>query len=367
MKQAVVRLFSLCVAIILLIAALPLSSALAETKTVYVKSNTLKVYNSAKKVLGTMNFGQSMSCTAVNGSWARVVNGAGQVGYCKTSGLTLTNPNRYSVTVYAAVDRMPVYARPSTSSRVMARMPLNTKLTAVAITSDGKWLRLKNGNIYGYARFQQMSDERQMAGTKVWCNSDAGGSCAVTATPGGFDSIGTICFGESCWLLGYVEDHGRFAKIMNAAGKIGYADASVFTTKNPNTLNKTMYVQASAVPVFSNAVYRNSALKLNKNAKVTVVAESESTGWSRVKVNGKYYYIQSIFLASSKVPTGGRKVRANDIMDYLYAAPDFGAKRVAGIFPGEVLTLVSCKGAGIKVRTASGVEGYCVVSQLSKY
>lgn len=51
---------------------------------------------------GQDEFGQSMTCTAVKGDWAQVMNSNGAVGYCCRYALGSSNPNKYNNSVYAA-------------------------------------------------------------------------------------------------------------------------------------------------------------------------------------------------------------------------------------------------------------------------
>ena len=129
-------------------------------KTVYIASTTLTVYASTStsaKSLGTMSFGESLICTGVNSTWARVVNSSGAVGYCKISGLTDSNPNSYNVTLYAKTSGVKVYTKASTSSSVITTLSKNARVTGVAINSDKTWIRLKNGSAYGYVQASSFS------------------------------------------------------------------------------------------------------------------------------------------------------------------------------------------------------------------
>ena len=125
-------------------------------KTVYISATTLAVYASpstSSASLGTMSFGESLSCTGLNSTWARVVNSSGALGYCKLSGLSDTNPNTYNVTLYAQSSGVKVYSKASTSSTVLTTLSLNAKVTGVAINADKSWIRLKNDSgSYGYVQ-----------------------------------------------------------------------------------------------------------------------------------------------------------------------------------------------------------------------
>ena len=136
------------------------SRAHAAARKVYVTANTLKVYKKAKtssQLLGTMAYGEKLTRVATSGSWAKVKNSAGAVGFCKKSALSTKNPNTLKKTVYIKADNTKVYQRPNTSSKVLMKLKRNSKYTAVAKTGDGKWYRLKNGSHYGYVQVSQTS------------------------------------------------------------------------------------------------------------------------------------------------------------------------------------------------------------------
>ena len=130
------------------------------TKTVYISANTLNAYKSASsssKVLGVMSYGESMTLLATSGDWAQIRNSANAVGYCKLSGLTATNPNNLDVRVYVSSASAKVYKKPSTSADVLTTVKLNDSFTAVAITADSAWARVKSGSSYGYIQASKLS------------------------------------------------------------------------------------------------------------------------------------------------------------------------------------------------------------------
>ena len=146
-----------------------MTPARAAAKAVYISSNTLKVYKTAKtsaRVLGTMGYGEKLTCTATSGSWARVKNSSGAVGYCKKAGLSTRNPNTLKKTVYINTANTRVYKLPSTSSKVLMKLRLNSAYTAVAKTGDGQWFRLQNGKHYGYVQAKYVSASKVSAAPK---------------------------------------------------------------------------------------------------------------------------------------------------------------------------------------------------------
>ena len=283
------------------------STALADSKTVYVASNTLKVYqkaSSSSKTLGTMSYGEKMTCTAVDGSWAEVKNGDGDVGYCKKSGLTTDNPNTLDEKVYLSKAGVKVYKKPSTSADVMMKSTednLNDSYTAVAITEDGDWYRLKNGKYYGYVRDkyvitaaekkaqeekeeekeQELNETVYVAKATLKVYQKASSSSSV---------LGTMSYGEKLTRVG---EDGSWSKVKNSSGDVGYCKTSSLTEKNPNNKDEPVYAKKDGVKVYDLPDDDSDVVaKLSEGDEMTLVAEVSSS-WRRVKVSGEYGYVLS--------------------------------------------------------------------------
>jgi len=241
----------------------------------------------------------------------------------------------------------------------------------VAKSADGRWLRIRNGRYYGYVQTVFTDTSPYKKGTKVYMTES---SIAVADAPGYSYTVGTLSLGQSCYLI---EKNDRYCKVRSSGGHIGYVnDPSVLSTKNPNTLNKKMYIQADNAPLYPHGITTNKSGTLRKNTAVTAVA-SHTAGnmeWYRVKYKNKYYYIPGILLADSKVPSGGRSVYAymrkfaedQEETIPIYEKPSWSSKQVAKVLKGTRLTLVSCSGQGVRVRTPGGKLGYVMPTSLSK-
>lgn len=361
----------LCIMLMIPLSPAPASAA---SKTVYVSDMVAQVYKKASTSsakMGKVSFGEQLTCTAVSGNWARVKNSSGKIGYMKKSTLTESNPNTYNKKIYIQKSGLKVYAAPSTSSKKIASLKLGSSYTAVAKSANGQWLRIKNGKHYGYVKTIYTDTEPYKKGTKVYMT---GSQISVATAPNAFDSIGSLSLGQSCWLL---EKNKSYAKVRSGSGIIGYIhDPSLLSEKNPNILNKKMYIQADSTPLYPHAITRNKSTSLKKNTAVTAIAHHKTSGmeWYRVKYKSKYYYIPGILLSDNKAPSGGRTIYANiqlfaddpDSTLPLYEKPNWSSKVVANVLDGTKLTLVSCKGSGIRVRTPGGKLGYVLPTQLRK-
>lgn len=161
MKKRILALFMLFLLGLNTVGSIP---AQAAAIPVYVISNTLNVYKKAatsSKRLGVMSYGQGLYCLAVSGKWAKVKNSSGSVGYCAKSGLSKKNPNTLSKDVYISANNTRVYRYPSAKSKVLGKLACNAKLKAVAVTADGKWVRVKGGSRYGYVAKSALSTSKK--------------------------------------------------------------------------------------------------------------------------------------------------------------------------------------------------------------
>lgn len=202
---------------------------------VYVSDNVLTVYaspsTSAKSA--KLSFGEKLTCVAVGGDWAKITRD-GQAAYCKTSGLTTEDPNAYKVTVYPQSSKVKIYKMPSTSAAVMVTAGTSDALTAIAVTQDGKWYRLKGGGKYGYVRASDV-DTDKVSSTKSSSKASAIIALAgeqlnkpyvyAAAGPNAYDCSGltTYCFqkiagiklGRSAKAQGYDGNYKKITEIDN--------------------------------------------------------------------------------------------------------------------------------------------------------
>ena len=254
-KRLTAFLLALCMCIVILPAAKP---AKAASFTVYVTATTLPVYkgvSTSSKVLGTMSFGENLTCIAYNSSWAAVQNNKGQIGFCKIADLSYVNPNTLNKTAYITANNVPIYRKPSTSAGVMMKLKLNSRYTAVGVTPDKNWVRLQNGKYYGYVQSQYISASPAVSGGGIGAPSGAGTTVyivsntlkAYASASTSSRSLGTMSYGESMTLL---DSSGSWACIRNSSGAVGYCLLSGLSTKNPNSYNETVYINANNIPVY---------------------------------------------------------------------------------------------------------------------
>lgn len=293
MKRRLQRLSGLILAV-LLVAYAPLALA-GSGQTGYVAENTLPVYQQPhrlSKTLGIMAYGQSMEVLAWQDGWARVKNSKGEIGYCDVHALTPNNPNTLAKDAYVKEAGAYVFNKPGTGYARIGKVSMGQRFSAVAVTPDGRWVRVWNGKRYGYIEASAVSSSpvgrNTLEGEKVWIV----GNKALVATSdyqGRGKSMGRVSLGQSYALL---SRDGDRACLRNDSGKIAWVPNSCISKTNPNTLNVTMYARATGNYLFPNIGY-GSAKRISKGSSLTVVAVTPDGNWSRVKKDGKYYYIQS--------------------------------------------------------------------------
>ena len=371
-KRLIALLLALCIIIGTGVIAAP---AMAESIKVYVAVNTLPIYNrvsGSTVTLGTMAFGEEMTCVAVNGSWACVKNASGEVGYCKTEGLTNVNPNRYNTKVYAKSGGVKVYKKPDTSSSVLKVLALNDSYTGVAITPDSKWIRMKNGSTYGYALASQMGTE---------ANSEHGALVAETvyviantlpvyvSASASAKKMGTMAYGEVMKRMGVSDG---WAKVMNDKGEVGYCANDGVAVENPNVLNVEVYVANDGVRIYKKPDTASGVLRTCKeDEKYTAVSATLDAMWLRIKYGSGYGYVKAEDMTLSGAapdPDPGASagtvyVLANTLP--VYASASTSAKKMGTMAYGEAMMLFEVSGDWAKVGNSSGEVGYCNVNGLT--
>ena len=366
-KKALSLLLILC-----MVLALAPVTAQAATFTVYVVSNTVKVYSkisTSSSVLGTMSYGESMTCLATNSGWAAVKNSKGAIGFCKISALSNVNPNTLSQKAYINGDSVPVYRRPETSAPVMMKLKRGSSYTAVAITKDGSWVRLKNGNYYGYVQTKYLSKTADSGSsgssglnTTVYISANTLKAYDRPSTSG--KSLGTMSYGESMTLLATSDG---WARIRNSANAVGYCKLSGLTTVNPNNLNQTVYVKAAGAKVYKKPSTTSGTLKtLALNEKYTAVAMTSDGAWLRLKNGSSYGYAQTKYFSSAvEVQEEETAVYVSATTLDVYALAGGEGSKLGTMSFGESMTLLNVDDGWAKVRNAAGSVGYCMYGGLT--
>ena len=343
------------------------------TKTVYISANTLNAYKSAStssKVLGVMSYGESMTLLATSGDWAQIRNSANAVGYCKLSGLTATNPNNLDVRVYVSSASAKVYKKPTTSAAVLTTARLNDSFTAVAITADSAWARVKSGSSYGYIQASSLSasetepDEPDEPETPLDSTVYVGSNTLPVYASASTSSklLGTMSYGESMTLVALHSE--TWAQVRNSSGAVGYCKIDGLTIENPNSLNATIYVTETGAKLYAKPTTSATVLgTLKQNAKYTAVAMTTDKVWLRLTNGSSYGYLLTDYASTEEVDdpapgiTGTVYISANTLV--AYSSPSTSSKSLGTMSYGESMLLLGVDDGWAKIQNSSGAVGYC--------
>ena len=342
--------------IMILALALPCATAFAAPKVVYAGKNQVQVYaekSASSKKLGRLSYGESVVCAnyqSFSNGWAKLKNSNGKVGYCKMNQLTDDDPNDLSFNLRAKKGAR-MYAKPATSSRVLARFAKNTKVRVVALTPDGSWFRVKYSENYGYMKIDQLT-----GGTAAWF---AGRNIAVTDGNGNGENL--LSYGEKVEIL----DNKDKRVLVRFEGKVGYCNCSAddFVDADPCTMDEKRYSIAEGACIYSeaasNKAYRIFTLAANRT--ITVLGECDI--FCRVKYKGKYGYMLKNCLLEEKANGYATVVACQDDLA-IYKGKLYASKKLTTVDKGDVLTLKEIKNSRAKVLTADGIIGWTFLSQL---
>ena len=205
----------------------PDTSAAANPVTAYAVDNIVKIYSAASKsasCVAVAGYGEKLSCTAVDGGWAKVKYG-GVTGWCYASKLATSEPDTASVTVYAASDTK-AYALPDKSAAALCTLSSGASLKCVAITPDGDWLRVTASGKYGYVPAEAMTTAKpgKVDALINLAMAQLGKPYAyATRGPGSFDCSGftlycfrevaNISLGRSAQSQGYNEKYPKITSV----------------------------------------------------------------------------------------------------------------------------------------------------------
>lgn len=200
-----------------------------------------------------------------------------------------------------------VYASASTSARVLGTIAKN-KILALKQTKGG-WAEVELNGKVGYMNASNIKQTTlamyvSAAAIKVYASNSA--SSRV---------LSTFPYGTKVNLQAV---NGDWARIVSG-DNVGYVKYSSLTSKNPNTLNLTVYTQAKGVKVYAAPSTSAKVIStLGANYQMKCVAICGNDTWCRVYKGGNYGYILKSNLGTSKydgystaLPASGRSVSAD--------------------------------------------------------
>ena len=351
-------------ALLLCALALPASASLENPNVRYVSSRMTIVRQKASfqsKALKKLGFGEAVEVLSSDKIRAKVRCGK-NIGYVDVSSLSQKDPNTLSLKRYVQSEKLTVRTLPDGDSKKLGTLRRNQTVTAVAYMFD--WLRIAYKDGYGYIRCSYTDDQPFDAGaaTAAWCVATI---AYVRDMPDSFseynETILRMFYGEKCARTGTTSD-GRYAKLRNANGRVGYVPVGDVSATDPNTLNQTAYLLYAGRALYKEPqgdIYaRNAGTKLAKGTKVTLVSVSPDGLWARVKYKGKYRYMPRVLLSDSK-GVKAQKVVVNT-EDCAFYQDINHLDRYTVLKKGDRLTVRGMKSGGVwlMVETENGKTGY---------
>ncbi len=272
----------------------------AESITVYVIATNAAAYKSASqssRTVGTVSYGEVLTCTQVSGSWALVSNSSGQ-GWVKKSALSTSDPNFAAVTYYAADTGATIYARPKGSASALGRLTARAAVNVVGKTTDGDWYRVEYNGGYGYVKTSALTGTQPEEAVTVYVRYNI--VAAYKTSSSSSTKIGEVCYGDE---LSRLKVSGEWALVSNSSGQ-GWVKLDALTTENPNVKDTMLYAAADTTYVLQKP--SSSARQLTTLAKgetVSAVAKTADGSWIRVRYGDGYAFIAAAQLSASS-PAG---------------------------------------------------------------
>jgi len=124
-------------------------------------------------------------------------------------------------------------------------------------------------------------------------------------------TVATAAYGQA---ISCLATSGGWAKV-KCGGRIGFCKKSALSAKNPNFLNKIVYINAANTKVYQLPSASSRVLmKLKINSRYRAVAKTPDGSWYRLK-NGAYYgYVPVKYTSSTKVSPPAQTTAADKIV-----------------------------------------------------
>lgn len=155
-----------------------------------------------------------------------------------------------------------------------------------------------------------------------------------------------------------------WAQVRLSGGAIGYCNAKQLTGDDPNIYNTTVYSQQNRAPIYQRPSVDAPLIgHLDRNEKAKMVAMTPMGDWLRILKGDHYGYIQRPRVDYNKFSEGQAAwISAGSADIYYDPAIDatFGSAK-----QGQTVLLVSVDGGWAKIRSGSGLVGYCKASAVT--
>ena len=155
-----------------------------------------------------------------------------------------------------------------------------------------------------------------------------------------------------------------WAKVMTTNDIIGFCNAKQLTEINPNNMDIYMYCQQKEPEVYLRPSSDSPVMgHLHRNEKIHVVAMTPKCDWLRIEENGYHCYIPRPCLDYEKYEDADPAWVSADKLDVYY--DEACASKMGTMYYGQEVTLAKREGDLAKIRSKTGLVGYCSLSGLS--
>lgn len=202
-----------------------------DRQTVYLAEDASLYKNfSSDSAIEKLKTGDAVKLYAVAGDWAYIKAGTNK-GIVETASLTVEKPETEdddrSITAYAAIDGAKVYKSYSSSSKVIATLPVNTDVTVVAVKEG--WCRVIRDGKTGYMKKATLSTEKVEVVVEktftAYANADGVKAYEKYTTTSAV--LATLSLNDAVTVTAYADTWSRIV----ANGKIAYVKNSQLSTE----------------------------------------------------------------------------------------------------------------------------------------
>ena len=266
------------------------------TRAVYVKGESATIYksdNSNSTRMQVVGYGTKLTASYVKNGFIYVNTGSGK-GYVAASSVQTKDPNTLNKTVYIQAASGKVYALPNTSSDSMT-VKGTVKMTCTAVY-NGTWARVSVNGKVGYVKKSLLgTSQYSVPDTVVYVT--AGYSSVYKSADSSSSKLTTLAYGTK--LKAASETSNGFTKVASGSNT-GWIKSGDISTKNPNNLNKTVYIKAAGVKIYSLPSTSSSSGTVSTSAALKCTAVYNDT-WCRVTYSGKVGFVKKSEVSTRKL------------------------------------------------------------------
>lgn len=163
--------------------------------------------------------------------------------------------------------------------------------------------------------------------------------------------------------LRWLAEKKGWAQVVTPDDQTGYCNAKQLTQSDPNTYDVPVYAQQNRAPVYQwPSVDAPMTGHLNRNDRVKMVAMTPKGDWLRIQSGSLDGYIQKPRVDEKKFASGKKSWTTEETA--VYYDPDIDSI-IGTMKAGQQVGVVSVDGGWAKIRSGSGLIGYCRADALT--